>query len=106
MNGHSTDTLDDRPYTNGLYIEQMSLSTFTDNILILAVENCLIRKVPEMFQSTMVTSMDDDMLARLASETRSVREEREMLQQDLEILDSGLRECKRYRPREPRGERR
>ncbi|KAM7203198.1 interferon-induced GTP-binding protein Mx [Naviculisporaceae sp. PSN 640] len=84
---------------------EMSLSTFTDNILVLAVENCLIRKVPEMFQSTMVTSMDDEMLARLGSETRSVREEREMLQQDLEILDGGLKECKRYRPRESRGER-
>ncbi|KAM7201104.1 P-loop containing nucleoside triphosphate hydrolase protein [Rhypophila sp. PSN 637] len=79
---------------------EMSLSTFTENIMILAIENCLIRKIPEMFQSIMVNSMDDDMLARLGSETRSVREEREMLQQDLEILDGGLNECKRYRPRE------
>lgn len=76
----------------------MSLSTFTENIMILAVENCLIRKIPDMFASTMITSMNDDMLARLASETRKVREERETLQQDLGVLDSGLRECKRYRP--------
>lgn len=82
----------------------MSLSTFTDNVLILAIENCLIRKIPEMFQSTMVNSMDDEMLARLGSETRSVREEREILQQDLEILGGGLTECRRYRPRDVTGE--
>jgi len=76
----------------------MSLSTFTENIMILAVENCLIRKIPDMFASTMITSMEDEVLAKLGSETRKVREERETLQLDLSVLEGGLRECKKYRP--------
>ena len=82
----------------------MSLRTFTENVMILAVENCLIRRIPDIFEITMVTHMDDEKLASLASETRAVRDEREMLQRDVEVLERGLGECKRHRPRELPGE--
>jgi hypothetical protein len=80
---------------------KMSLRIFTENVMVLAIENCLIRKVPDIFETGMVDKMDDEMLARLASETRVVRDEREMLEHDLEVLGRGLNECKRHRPSLP-----
>jgi hypothetical protein len=77
----------------------MSIGTFAENVMVLGVENCLLRKLSTIFDSTTVTGMDNEMLARLASETKGARQERERLNHDLEILDRGLAECKKHRPR-------
>jgi hypothetical protein len=81
----------------------MSLNTFTDNIIVLAVENCLIRKIPSVFDPALVLKMDDERLSLLAGETERTQNEREYLTEDLEILTRGLAECKRYRSKEMPG---
>lgn len=77
----------------------MALRTFTDNVIILAIENCLIQEVPSIFTTEMVNQMDDVELDRLASESEDVREERAQLQKEHDALKEGLKSCNRYRER-------
>ncbi len=82
----------------------MSLRTFTENVIILAVENYLISELPSMLTSSMVHEMNDDMLTMLAAESPEVAQERTALERDIHVLTEGLRICKRHRPRESTGE--
>lgn len=82
----------------------MSLRTFTENVIILAVENCLVSKLPTMLTSSMVHDMVDERLVELAAETPEIVQERLDLERDISVLTEGLRTCKRHRPRESTGE--
>ena len=82
----------------------MSLRTFTENVTILAVENCLISELPSILTSSMVYEMDEEMLTTLVAESSEVRQERMELERDIRVLTEGLRICKRQRPREMTGE--
>ncbi|KAH8893677.1 hypothetical protein GQ53DRAFT_717249 [Thozetella sp. PMI_491] len=77
----------------------MCLRTFTENVMILAAENCLIRHIPNIFEPTMVSEMSDTAVCALGSETREVCEQRNMLEGDLKVLGEGLQECKKFKPR-------
>ncbi|KAH6972956.1 P-loop containing nucleoside triphosphate hydrolase protein [Ilyonectria sp. MPI-CAGE-AT-0026] len=78
---------------------EMSLRTFTDNVMILAVENCLISKMSTLFTPMMVLGMDDETLSRLAAETSDIQCERSDLENDIAVLKSGLAICKKNQPR-------
>ncbi len=78
----------------------MSLRTFTENVMVLAVENCLLRSIPDIFEPVMVSRMENEEVATMAAETRAVREEREMLERDLATLEKGLGECRKFKPRD------
>ncbi len=67
--------------------------------MILGLENRLIRHIPSIFEPTMVSKMSDQVVSAMGAETRAVRNERQMLQKDLEVLEGGLRECKKFKPR-------
>jgi hypothetical protein len=81
----------------------MSLKIFTDNIIILAVENCLICELPSILEPNMVNHMDDDQIKELVAERPEVTEERERLQKALNALKEGLKACRRHRVLEPTG---
>ncbi|KAK8130839.1 hypothetical protein PG984_007277 [Apiospora sp. TS-2023a] len=76
---------------------EMALRTFTDNVVILAIENCLIQELPSIFTTEMVNQMNETELDRLASESEDVREERAQLQKEHDALKDGLKSCNRYR---------
>jgi hypothetical protein len=80
-------------------LQQMCLRTFTENVIILAAENCLIRHIPDVFEPTKVGAMSDEAVSTLGAEAPAVREERKRLERELKVLESGLRECKRLKPR-------
>ncbi|KAH6623710.1 P-loop containing nucleoside triphosphate hydrolase protein [Chaetomium tenue] len=79
---------------------EMSLWTFVDNIISLAIESCLIRDLPTIFTPTKVDGMDTERLQYLASETEDLQRQRQDLQQEVTILREGLRKCQRHRPRQ------
>ncbi|KAK6827334.1 Interferon-induced GTP-binding protein Mx [Apiospora arundinis] len=79
---------------------EMALRTFSDNVIILAIENCLIQEIPLIFTTQMVNQMELDELVRLAAEPQEVREDRAQLQEDHEALKEGLALCKQYRERD------
>ncbi|KAJ1323707.1 vacuolar protein sorting-associated protein 1 [Microdochium nivale] len=59
---------------------QISIYSFINNVIILAVENCLIRKLPSVMTTEMVSQMEDEELCLLASESSSAQLDRAELQ--------------------------
>ncbi|GKT42976.1 interferon-induced GTP-binding protein Mx3 [Colletotrichum spaethianum] len=82
----------------------MALRTFTDNLINLAIESCLIRELPSILTPKDVNRMSDARLAELAAESDEVRQHRAQLQQDITLLKKGHEQCRRYKPRVAVGE--
>ncbi|KAI1436314.1 hypothetical protein GGR50DRAFT_686501 [Xylaria sp. CBS 124048] len=78
---------------------ELSLRTFTDNVVILAVENCLINDLPTIFTTGRVCQMKDDELTVLAAESADLQAERSLLQRECQALKEVLDLCKTYRVR-------
>ncbi|RYP76351.1 hypothetical protein DL771_001790 [Monosporascus sp. 5C6A] len=94
-NGFGVDVLIDKSET---YYE-MSLRTFTDNVIVLAIENCLVRDLPNVFTTRAVNRMEPAKLEQLASESPDIQQERAELQGEIDALTKGLESCNRYRDR-------
>ncbi|KAL2872850.1 hypothetical protein SGCOL_012011 [Colletotrichum sp. CLE4] len=77
----------------------MALRTFTDNLINLALESCLIQELPGILTPKDVNEMDDTRLEELAAESEEIRARRTQLQSDIKLLKQGLDQCRRYRPR-------
>ncbi|KAI1467549.1 P-loop containing nucleoside triphosphate hydrolase protein [Daldinia caldariorum] len=78
---------------------EMSLRTFVDNVVVLAVENCLISDLPSILTTAKINEMEDSELERLASESPEVETERNELQSEYEALQKGLRICNKFKER-------
>ncbi|KAK3303067.1 P-loop containing nucleoside triphosphate hydrolase protein [Chaetomium strumarium] len=78
---------------------EMSLRTFTDNIINLAVEGCLVRDIPTILTPRDVCGMAPETLEALASESQESRSQRQWLEREVRILQEGLRECQRHERR-------
>ncbi|KAJ9138988.1 Interferon-induced GTP-binding protein Mx3 [Coniochaeta hoffmannii] len=79
---------------------EMSLGIFTDNVINLAIENCIVCDIPNILTTTEVGGMKEDRLKALASESEEVQAQRIMLQEQVDILRHGLQKCKQHKPRE------
>ncbi|KAI1852704.1 hypothetical protein JX266_002245 [Neoarthrinium moseri] len=78
---------------------QVSLRTFTENMIVLAIENCLIEEIPKILTTEMINNMDDEELDRLASESEDIRLERSEIKEEYDSLKRGLQSCNKYRER-------
>ncbi|GAP82875.1 putative dynamin family protein [Rosellinia necatrix] len=78
---------------------ELSLQHFTDNVIILAIENCLIKDLPTILTTGAVSQMGNAMLEKLAAESADVQVERTELGVECEALQKGLDLCKTYRSR-------
>jgi hypothetical protein len=79
---------------------EMSLKTYVDNIINLAIESCLVHDLTTILTPTKVDGMDSERLQYLVSETEDLQRQRQDLQQEVTILREGLRKCQRHRPRQ------
>ncbi|KAH7154327.1 putative dynamin GTPase [Fusarium sp. MPI-SDFR-AT-0072] len=77
----------------------MSLRTFTDNVINLAVESCLVYDIPDILTPTKVDRMSKERLEELAGESDDTSSRRKRLQEEVEFLRQGLAQCRRYKPR-------
>ncbi|OAQ77126.1 dynamin family protein [Purpureocillium lilacinum] len=75
---------------------EMSLRTFTDNIVNLAIEGCLVCYIPDILTPTKVDGMTNEELEELAAETDDAQSRRDHLQAEIEILREGLEQCRKY----------
>jgi hypothetical protein len=78
---------------------QMSRRTFTDNVINLAIESCLVCDIPDILTPTKVDRMSEERLAELAAESTEMTSRRKNLDEEIGILREGLAQCRRYRPR-------
>lgn len=76
---------------------QVALRTFTDNLINLAIEICLIQDLRSLFTLRLVSEMDYEKLAQFAAKVRNYCSQ---LLDGIKILQEGLEQCRRYRPRE------
>lgn len=81
----------------------MSLHTFIDNVINLAVENCLICDISSILTPKGVSQMTEETLRDLASESDEVLSKREVLQEQVRLLRDGLQICQQHRRRELTG---
>ncbi|KAI0026161.1 hypothetical protein F4780DRAFT_11423 [Xylariomycetidae sp. FL0641] len=77
----------------------MSLRTFADNIIVLAVENCLVTEIPSIFTTEMVCQMSSEEVKRLGAEAPEIQVERTEVQAEYDALRKGLTLCNKYRAR-------
>ncbi|KXX76061.1 Interferon-induced GTP-binding protein Mx [Madurella mycetomatis] len=78
----------------------MSLRTFVDNVINLAVESCLVCDIPTILTPRKVNAMSTDRMKELASESEEIQNQRLYLQNEVKILTEALRKCQRHKPRE------
>ncbi|KAK4446995.1 P-loop containing nucleoside triphosphate hydrolase protein [Podospora aff. communis PSN243] len=89
----------DRIIDNMSAYYELSLKTFTNNIMILALENCLLSGIPEILTADKIHDLSDDEVTALAAESKHIMAEREKLDNELRRLYKGFEACKQYRPR-------
>lgn len=100
--------LDDKDsFSTGILVDmmlthyEMSIRTFTDTVINLAVENCLVCQIPDILTTRQVHRMDETALKELAQESEKIREERSRLVQETNLLREALKKCRQQRPRAP-----
>lgn len=81
-------------YANGS--PQSCRSIFTQNVINLAVENCLICDLPSILTPTGVDGMTAEQLEVVAEEEK-MQARRKLLSEEIATLENGSKKCKEYR---------
>ena len=71
------------------------MKKFIDDISVLAIEQCLLTKLPSLFGPDVVYEFTDDEISEIAGEKESAVAERAQLTEKLLVLQSGLNDLKR-----------
>ncbi|KAI1385786.1 P-loop containing nucleoside triphosphate hydrolase protein [Hypoxylon trugodes] len=74
---------------------KVALKQVVDDFSKLAIEACLISKLPGLFTPELVFELSDDAIGRIAAESWEMADERKFLTEKLEILSSGMAELQR-----------
>ncbi|OAQ67158.1 dynamin family protein [Pochonia chlamydosporia 170] len=78
---------------------EMSRRTFTDTVINLAIESCLIRNLPDILTPTKVDKMGEERIRELAAEAEDAQARRDQLKEETIVLREGLEQCRKYKPR-------
>lgn len=76
-------------------MSQVAFKTFVDSVAVLAIEQCLLQKLPSLFSPDVVLEMKDEDVSRLAAESEETSAERSRYEEKLIVLESGLSDLQR-----------
>jgi GTPase SAR1 family protein len=76
---------------------KIALDTFVDNMATLAIENCALADLHEMFSPSKLGDIGDDVVERLASESPKTINDRASANNDLAVFEKALLICKKCR---------
>ncbi|KAJ5367055.1 Dynamin [Penicillium brevicompactum] len=71
-----------------------AIDTFVDNVIILAVENCLLRKLEDIFTGKTVIAMEDHEIEKVAAEPPKTRYKRDRLEDEVSRLHEAMQSLK------------
>ncbi|POR38212.1 Dynamin, GTPase domain protein [Tolypocladium paradoxum] len=77
---------------------EMSRRTFVDTVMILAVENCLISKIPSLLAPLTEHGLDPETRIRLTAEPATMSHDRVQLSEEIRALQDALLVCKKHLP--------
>ncbi|KXJ85573.1 P-loop containing nucleoside triphosphate hydrolase protein [Microdochium bolleyi] len=69
----------------------VAMNRFIDDVSVIAIEDCLIKKLPGLFKSQEILDMGEETISSLAGETKESTVERQRLEEKHKILENGLR---------------
>ncbi|GAO15862.1 uncharacterized protein UV8b_07746 [Ustilaginoidea virens] len=91
MNQHASESAID--YMQAYY--KVALERFVDDVSVLAVEQCLVSKLPSLLQSDVVLDLEEEEIARLVSESQDTSLQRARCLEKLDVLQKGKEELRR-----------
>ncbi|KAG6118852.1 hypothetical protein E4U13_008227 [Claviceps humidiphila] len=71
---------------------EVAMNKFIDDVSVLAVEQCLVSKLPDLFPDEILFDFKDEEIARLAGETEAASKQRVLFNQKLAVLEDGRRD--------------
>jgi hypothetical protein len=80
---------------------QVALKKLVDDVSILAVERCLIQKLPDLLSPDVVYVLTDVEVQRIAGESSESAAERVRTTHKLQVLESGMAELQRLKQHSP-----
>jgi GTPase SAR1 family protein len=86
-------------YSQAYY--NITRDTFVDNVTTLAIENCLLAGLANIFSSDMVLGMDDVQLFNLAGESEKMLSDRKYAEEKNRLLKRSLETCKIHLSKRP-----
>ncbi|KAK7524157.1 dynamin family protein [Phyllosticta citriasiana] len=69
---------------------KVAMKLVIDNIASLGIEQCLLRKLPDLFTPEKVASLDDETISSIAAEPNASKERRKRIKDKVQSLEQGL----------------
>lgn len=66
------------------------MKKFVDDVSVLAIEQCLIQKLPSIFSSDVICDLTDEQVGMLAGESADMSIERSHMTEKRKLLQEGL----------------
>jgi len=83
----------ERMIDNLVVYYEVSWRHFTENVVILAIENELVSELPKILNAGKFAGMDDDTILDIAAESEQVQQTRARLMYEVEKLREGIALC-------------
>lgn len=84
-----------------LMSSQVAMKTIVDDFSVLAIEKCLVQRLPDLLSPETIVGLDDATISSIAAETEESRLERSRATEKLKVLESTLvvlRSLDRHQP--------